>query len=90
MADEKKTTPEGPKKFMTGTWQSLLGMAVLGLLIGLIVAAACGEKDKDKSYALFATIFAVFAVAVTYGTQMLDVKVWKTKDNMLVPPPKAA
>ena len=85
MADEKKTTPEGPKKFMTGTWQSLVGMAVLGLIVGLIVAAV-----SSKKYAMFAGIFAVFAVAVTYGTQMLDVKVWKTKDNLLVPPPKAA
>ena len=84
MADEKKNPAAGadqPKTHMTVTGQTVVAMAIVGLILGLIVAS----MSKDKPYAMLGGIFAVFAAVVTVGAQFLDVKAFKTKEQTLVP-----
>lgn len=80
--DNKATT------HMTVTWQSVLALAVVGMIIGLIFAAT--RKGENKGYALYAGVFAVFGALAAAGAQVLDVKAIGSKAAAPVPAAAAA
>ena len=79
----KKDIDQSGKTHMTVTWQTVLALGVVGLILGLIFAAT--RKGETKSYGMYAGIFAAFGMVVAALTQVMDVKALKTKEPAAIP-----